>query len=168
MRITATVKTALMMVVWGALGGSTQAATCDVSPVTSINVPRYSAADLFSVSAQYGLNVSCAADALDAPGSSVNLLIGISNGSSPTNTVRTMIGPNGARLEYNLYSRPGATVPWGDAPSTSASVSVGPLTLVGVQVRPMIEPQINLMIRAGQWSIPAGLYTDSLTVTLTF
>ena len=168
MRVTATVKTALMMAVWGALGGSAQAATCNVSPVTSINVPRYSAADLFSVSAQYRLNVSCAADGLDAPGASVNLLIGISNGSSPSSSVRTMIGPNGARLEYNLYSSASATVPWGDAPSTSAAVSVGPLTLVGVPVRPMIEPQIWLVIRAGQWSIPAGLYTDSLVVTLTF
>lgn len=168
MRITAFVKAAITLAVWGGLPGVVGAASCDVSPLTSINVPRYSAADLFSVSAQYGLNVSCAADAVDASGSFVNLLIGISNGSSPTNTVRTMIGPNGARLEYNLYSRPGATVPWGDAPSTSASVSVGPLTSVGVQVRPMIEPQINLVIRAGQWSIPAGLYTDSLVVTLTF
>jgi spore coat protein U-like protein len=168
MRITAFVKAAIALAVWGGVSGVVGAVTCDVSPVTSINVPRYSAAELSSISAQYGLNVACTANTGDLLGTSVNLLIGISSGSSPTNAVRTMIGPNGARLEYNLYTSPSATIPWGDTANSSLAVTVGPINAARVPFRPPKEPQISLVIRAGQWSIPAGLYTDTLTVTLTF
>lgn len=91
--------------------------------------------------------------------SAATFTVGISPGGG--GETRRMLGPDGTRLDYYLFSEAGRSVPWGDGQAIGPPVSASSdgtgqqrLTIYGT-----IPPQSG---------IPAGAYDDSLQVTLTF
>ena len=82
----------------------------------------------------------------------------LSRGSSSTFAPRTMLGPGGGVLNYNLYLDPVHLLVWGDGTGgTSQFIAIG---LVG---------QVTFFgsIPASQDAL-AGAYSDALTVTIIF
>ncbi|MFL5337073.1 MAG: spore coat U domain-containing protein [Geminicoccaceae bacterium] len=85
--------------------------------------------------------------------------VGISPGGG--GGTRRMLGPDGVRLDYYLFSDAGRSVPWGDGQAIGPPVSASSdgtgqqrLTIYGAI--------------PAQFGIPAGAYDDSLQITLTF
>ena len=90
--------------------------------------------------------------------SAATFAVGIAPGGGGT---RRMLGPDGIRLDYYLFSDAGRSVPWGDGQAIGPPVSASSdgtgqqrLTIYGVI--------------PAQSGVPAGAYEDSLQVTLTF
>jgi len=90
--------------------------------------------------------------------------VSISSGAGTLNS-RKMI--NGARnLYYNVYSDSNHTTVWGDGTTGAPNVSGGILlNLLGT-----LNVNLNTYgrITAGQTTLVPGIYTDTLTVTLTY
>ena len=91
--------------------------------------------------------------------SAATFAVGIAPGGS--GGTRRMLGPDGTRLDYYLFSDAGRSVPWGDGQAIGPPVSASSdgtgqqrLTIYGAI--------------PAQSGIPAGSYEDSLQVTLTF
>jgi spore coat protein U-like protein len=85
--------------------------------------------------------------------------VGISPGGG--GGARRMLGPDGVRLDYYLFSDAGRSVPWGDGQAIGPPVSASSdgtgqqrLTIYGAI--------------PAQSGIPAGAYDDNLQVTLAF
>ncbi len=80
---------------------------------------------------------------------------------SASGTTRQMLGPNNARLDYFLYSKPDRTTLWADGSSAGETVSGSSdgSAAVDITVYGLIPQQSNLV---------AGNYNDSLSLLLTF
>jgi spore coat protein U-like protein len=71
-----------------------------------------------------------------------------------------MIGPSSAQLNYNLYSDAGFSANWGNTPGTD--------TVAGTGIGSAQALIVYGVIPAGQTSVAAGNYSDTLIVTLTY
>ncbi len=85
--------------------------------------------------------------------------IALSRGASSTYHPRTMLGPGGGTLSYNIYLDALHTVVWGDGSDLSTSKFVGIGLIGSVTFFGSIPPNQN----AG-----AGAYSDSLVATIFF
>lgn len=80
-------------------------------------------------------------------------------GSGATTTNRLMTGPGGATLGYALYSNAGRTTRWGNTVGTDTLGGTGTGLPQVVQVYGRIP---------GSQSPAAGVYADTVTVTVTY
>lgn len=87
--------------------------------------------------------------------------VGLNAGTAPAATVTTRQMSNGTnRLNYALYQEAGRTTNWGNTPGTNtpapttAPIAASSLTVYG-------------RVPAGQ-NVPAGNYTDTITVTVNY
>ena len=88
-----------------------------------------------------------------------NIEVALSSDSAPGQ--RTMTGPNAGRLKYELYTDAGRQVEWGDGSGNGKRV---PAIAVGEETRRLtVYGQVPR-----QDAVPAGAYTDSLTVVVSF
>lgn len=89
-----------------------------------------------------------------------NVLVGLASASAPPGQ-RSMAGTNGRRLTYELYTDASRTAAWGDGNGAGAAV---PANNVGEDTRRLtIYGEVPR-----QDPVPAGDYTDSLTVVISF
>lgn len=168
MRITAFVKAAITLAVWGGLCGAAIAeVTCGVVASQTFQL-SYSAASLFGTSTDQILSVECRTLLPNDPLVPVAVQIGLSSGmNSQSFATRAMSGPGPTLLEYNVYKPSAPSVPWGDlASGASVSTSVGPFSSINTPARTDIP--IRFTIRAGQWGVSQGIYSDTLQITLSF
>lgn len=87
----------------------------------------------------------------------VGLNFGTGAGGSITN--RFMTGPAGATVAYNLYRDTARTLPWGNTVGTNTLAATGNGGVQTVPVFGRVAPQTT----------PApGVYTDTVTITVTF
>jgi spore coat protein U-like protein len=88
--------------------------------------------------------------------------VGLDAGTAPGASVshRSMIGPSSSQLNYNLYSDAGFSVNWGNTPGTD--------TVAGTGIGSAQALIVYGVIPAGQTSVAAGNYSDTLIVTLTY
>jgi spore coat protein U-like protein len=93
----------------------------------------------------------------DQPGS---YFVGIGTGSGGQGG-RRMEGPNGSRLDYDLYLDPGHQVVWGDGVSTGQAAS-------GSNDGSKADTYTIHGLVPAQPGKPAGSYVDSLVVTVEF
>jgi spore coat protein U-like protein len=112
---------------------------------------------------QSTLRVSCTGSAADLDAVPAVAVL-ISRGSAPTFTPRQMTGPGGAKLSYNLFGPQGPPTPWGDG---TGAPSISPLLMpTGNGSERAADMRLNLVIPAGQWAVPPGVYSETLEVTI--
>lgn len=144
-------------VLLGAVAAGGADAACNVA-ATGISFGRY---DVFSpapLDATGSVTVSC--DDIPPP----NVDIAISPGGAGTFLQRRMRHASlPDTLGYNVFTSPSTSVVWGDGTGGSATVAAG-------RVPPRRPPKpvtIYGRIPAGQ-NVPAGSYSDTLVVTITW
>jgi spore coat protein U-like protein len=93
--------------------------------------------------------------------STASFQVGISPGRAGGSGTRRMSGPDGARLDYYLFSDAGHSTPWGDGQALGGPVggSAGDGSPARLTIYGVVPAQSN---------VPAGEYDDNLQVTLTF
>lgn len=137
----------LIVIAFAVIGQQARACTINL---TGVNFGSY---DLFSNAAQYSagnIGLNCA--------NSVEYTIALGWGSG-TFTQRVL--SSGAHsFKYNLFTAANRALVWGDATNGSATVS-GSGT--GVRVNHVVYGQIP-----PQQNVPAGSYSDTITVVITF
>lgn len=92
-------------------------------------------------------------------GTSYNIGMDAGTGAGATTASRLMTGTSGATLAYALYSNAGRSTNWGS--------TVGTDTLAGTGTGLPQTVNVYGRIAAGQYPAP-GIYTDTVTVTLTY
>lgn len=92
--------------------------------------------------------------------SSQSASISLSAGNSGSFTTRYMLGPGNAHLNYNLYTTSALATVWGDG--TGGTSTVG-----GTVSSTPVTFTIYGSIPPNQYGAVAGVYSDSLTVSVT-
>jgi spore coat protein U domain-containing protein, fimbrial subunit CupE1/2/3/6 len=139
------------------LGGEARAA-CNVS-ATSVSFGAY---DVFSptpLDSTGSVTVSCD----EVPPADVTIEIGPSAGSGGFNPRQMRHSSRPDRLGYNLFTDPSRSATWGDG-------TAGTQTVVLKNVhrqKPPVVTTIYGRIPPGQ-NVSVGVYTDTLTVTITW
>lgn len=82
----------------------------------------------------------------------------LNNGMNPTGTQRRMVNSKGEYIPYSLFRDPARTLAWGTGVQVNG-------TGLG-QTRPVNVPVYGRIPR--QSSLPAGVYNDQVTITLTY
>lgn len=136
------------------------AALCDITGVSGLNFGMYDSFgphEVSSLDTTGTFTVSC-------NGAADNLSVTFSQGQHPLSgsscalPLRSMRGPDGSRLAYNIYSDPSRTTVWGCTPSAGQSLPKGrysnTFTVYG-------------RIPAGQ-TTGYGTFSDNLIMTVTF
>ena len=136
---------------WLGLSALCNAASCTVS-ATAPNFGSYAPLSGASKSASGTVTVPC------TTGGSVTIKLSAGNG---TFAARTLLGPSGATLQYNLYTDAAHTMIWGDGTAGTVTVSgsvpnnsSGTATIYG-------------FIPASQ-DVKVGTYSATITVTVSF
>lgn len=123
------------------------AATCSASTV-GVHFVTYDPFDPSPLESVGNINVSC--------DSTASFTISLSPGSG-SYAARSMVN-GGHVMEYNLYSDPSRLIIWGDGSSNSSAVSAT-VTTGDFAVYGRVPARQNL---------PAGTYSDTLVVTITY
>jgi spore coat protein U-like protein len=114
---------------------------------------------------------SCTNNPPPGQGQTIFPVISLSPGQWGSYATRQMAN-GAARLNYNLYTLATRTVVWGDGSGSTAIVPAytgGNFNLSGNSTLAFNNPNLTIYgrIPAGQ-NLPTGLYTDTITLTLTF
>jgi spore coat protein U-like protein len=140
--------------------GATAASVCSTVSVsaTSIAFGNYSAGSMLPAESDGTINVTCSQSGnRELPSFSAALSAGVSGNFNP----RQMSG-GGANLSYNIYSDSSYSAIWGDGTSgtstQSYSQSSGQTALTFTAYGRIPVAQF----------VAAGVYTDSITVTITY
>lgn len=132
--------------------GAARAGTCRVSVTRAVNFGNYNPLSATPDTARGRISVACHGKG--------RLSIALSTGSSGSYTPRSMQDSAGDVLDYNLYTKASLTVIWGNGTEGTGTVS---RRFHNNTKRARIHGQIP----AGQ-NVPAGSYSDTITVTVTF
>ncbi|WP_404712934.1 spore coat U domain-containing protein [Sphingomonas sp. MMS24-J13] len=124
-------------------------ATCSVS-ATNMAFGAYTGVQLVSTSS---LSITCT----NTTGYAVGLDAGTATGATVTS--RKMTGPAAATLGYGLYRDGGHTSNWGQTAGTDTVAGTGSGTAQSLTVYGLVP--------AGQ-TPPAGSYSDTITVTVSY
>jgi spore coat protein U-like protein len=126
---------------------------CSINSTTTVTFTAY---DVFSASDDLstggGTAIVCT--------SSTTASISLSKGNSGTYAARTMSGPGGVTLSYNLYTTSARTTVWGDGSGGSAKVT-------GTVSTTPVSFTIFGKITKNQYTAVTGIYTDTITVSVT-
>ncbi|MBV9522699.1 MAG: spore coat protein U domain-containing protein [Alphaproteobacteria bacterium] len=87
--------------------------------------------------------------------------VALSAGNSGSFAARNLT-QGAAVLTYNLFTSAGGTTVWGDGTGGSSTVALGPSPNLTLTL------PVNGTIIPAKQPIPAGTYTDKITVTVTF
>jgi len=130
------------------------APSCSVSSTTTVTFSSY---DVFSASNDNstggGATILC--------NGNTTAVMSLTKGSSGTYTARTMSGPGGVLLNYNLYTTAALTTVWGDGTGGTSTVSMSAIKNVAKAVT------IYGLIPKNQYAAVAGAYTDTITFSVT-
>jgi spore coat protein U-like protein len=133
--------------------------SCSVS-ATAVNFGLY---DPLSGSATQSTGTVTVVCQVSLVGLFVNWTVALSTGSSG-NYVARQLQSGANSLSYNLYTNAARTSVWGDGTSGTSVVSANPFLIVGSNT---VNYTVYGSIPAAQ-DRPAGSYTDTLTVTMTY
>lgn len=86
--------------------------------------------------------------------------VGLDNGQHASGTARQMAGPDGARVQYELYRNPGRNLRWGATPGADTVDRKAGNTADHLTVYGRVPPQAT--------TAPAGSYSDTVTVSITY
>ncbi|MFP2957710.1 spore coat U domain-containing protein [Myxococcus sp. 1LA] len=130
-------------------------AVCQIRTTVGVSFGTYLTTDLLPRDSVGSIGYRC-------EGQITPITITFSTGGSGTYFPRSMAGPNSRRLQYNLYTDATRLLVWGNG--SGGTSFYGPLLPVfGVDVNVPIYGRIP----AGQ-AVPAGAYSDTLVMTVTF
>jgi spore coat protein U-like protein len=133
--------------------------SCSVS-ATSVNFGAYSPLSATATQATGTVTVSCEVLGIGLPAS---WTVALSTGSSGSYAVRQL--QSGANtLSYNLYTNSARTSVWGDGTNGTSVASGNQFLGVGSN---MVNYTVYGSVPVAQ-DLPAGNYTDTLTVTMTY
>jgi spore coat protein U-like protein len=133
--------------------------SCGVS-ATSVNFGTYNPLSATAAQATGTVTVGCQVLLV---GLLVSWTVALSTGSSGTYTVR-QLQSSAHTLSYNLYTNPARTSVWGDGTNGTSVTSGSQFLIVGSNT---INYTVYGSVPAFQ-DRPAGNYTDTLTVTMTY
>ena len=125
--------------------------TCSLS-IAPLIFGNYNPLDTQDTTTQTTLEIDCK--------EAVDLTIALSTGQSGSYTARSMVGPHGVQLHYNLYTHHSAQTIWGDG--------TGNTTTYSHTNNPHLRKAIFGILPAGQNQISAGHYEDTIVVTVTY
>jgi spore coat protein U-like protein len=148
----------------GAPAGGALAARCSAStsPVSFINYDVFSATDSTITG---GVTISCQREGGDPPVVQVSYAVGAGTGSGGSFAARTL--KNGSStLGYNVYTTSNYTTIWGNGTGSTAIFS-GSFVLAPGSGSGSRTHTAYGRIPARQ-DVPAGTYTDSLVVTVSW
>lgn len=129
------------------------AATCTLSVTAPENFGNYNPLKTTDTTTTGSVNVTCASY-------SGTYTIALNAGTSGTVADRKMAN-GGQRLDYQLYQDPGRTIIWGNGNSGSQKLS-GSCSVTCNATYPVYGDITALQ------EIPQGIYTSSVTATLTY
>lgn len=140
---------------------ATVQAVCQMS-ATAINFGTYIPGNGATLKANSSISIQCTS------GTATPTLALNAGASGGTMTNRLMLGPGGAKVQYNLYTSSSYSTVFGDGTggSSTESVTIGTGSFTTpVQVTVYGE---FLDSAANRLSAAAGTYTDTVTATLTY
>ncbi|WP_426752299.1 Csu type fimbrial protein [Myxococcus sp. Y35] len=130
-------------------------AVCQIRNSVGVSFGTYLTTDLMPRDSAGSITYRC-------EGQITPVTIDISTGGSGTYASRSMAGPGAQRLQYNLYLDATRQLIWGNG--ASGTGRYGPVIPVfGEEVTVPIYGRIP-----AQQAIPAGAYSDTLVMTVTF
>ncbi|QDE97758.1 spore coat protein [Myxococcus xanthus] len=130
-------------------------AVCQIRGTVGVSFGTYLTTDLLPRDSAGSITYRC-------EGQLTPITIDFSAGGSGNYQARSMAGPGAPRLQYNLYLDATRLIIWGNG--AGGTGRYGPvLPVFGVEVTVPIFGRIP----AGQ-AIPAGAYSDTLVMTVTF
>lgn len=133
---------------------ATVTSNCDVS-TTAVGFGSVNVISGANVDATGGLSVTCTS------GTAWSADAGVGAGTGATMAVRKMA--NGANLlNYVLYTDTARTTVWGNAADATT------LKISGTGTGSAQANTIYARVPSGQTSLPAGAYSDTVTVTVTY
>lgn len=140
------------------LGAHALLTTCTVA-VTSIAFPAYASPGSSNADSTGDVAVTCTALVLAGTSS---YTIALSTGSGSYTNRKLTSGAN--FLNYNMYTDTGRTIVWGDGTASTQTISDSYLILLTPTTR-----HYTVYGRVpGSQNKPAGTYTDTVTVTVTY
>jgi spore coat protein U-like protein len=105
------------------------------------------------------LNATTTLQVACSSGTTYNVGLDAGTGAGATTTTRDMTGPGGNELKYQIFSNSGHSVNWGN--------TVGTNTVSGTGANGIQNLTVYGQIPAGQSGL-SGIYTDTITATLTY
>lgn len=133
-------------------------ANCTVAG-TGISFPNYVSPGGGNSSSSGTIGVTCT-----GLGLLVSYTIKLSTGSSGSFANRSLVFASANHLTYNMYTNSSRVTIWGDGTSGTSTVTDSYLLSIGNNLR---NYTVYGLIPGGQ-NKPAGTYTDSITITITF
>ncbi len=127
-------------------------AECRVNSATDMN---FGTAGVIAanIDQQSAISVQC------TNGTPYNVGLNAGTGTGATVSNRLMTGPAGATVAYNLYRNTARTLEWGTTVGTNTLAGTGNGAVQTIPVFGRVAPQTT----------PApGVYTDTITITVTF
>jgi len=131
-------------------------ADCSVT-TTPVSFGNYDTAVPTPLDSTGSINISC--DKTQGPPPSVTVSISVSSNSGVFIPRQMKHFSRSDVLNYNLYTKQNRTTVWGDGSGGTSSVQVQGTNQRKVTIYATIPPQQN---------VHSGLYTDTLTVTITW
>lgn len=133
---------------------------CAVSPApTAVAFGNYNPISGPAISTTGNIAVTCSALVLFT----TSYVISLSAGNSGSFTTRFM-NLTGNHLNYNLYTQAAHTTVWGDGTAGTATVSDSYIAVALSETRNYTVYGLLPALQA----VPAGAYTDTITVTVTY
>ena len=126
---------------------------------TNLVFPGYNPFSLLPTDITGTITVSCTGTSGDVAGNVIQL----STGNSSVYTTRVMRSGS-LELNYNLFTSPTLSTPWGDGNAGSATVT-GAIFITNTSATNRYP--VYGRIFPGQ-NLPAGTYSDTITITLSF
>jgi spore coat protein U-like protein len=149
---TASIALALALLPW------TSAVACTVSSVGSVAFGNY---DVFALTSTAGAGSFSVGNCSKNAQNTRSYTAALSTGTSGSFASRSM--KSGASvLTYNLYTTLQHATVWGDGTGSTATISNNPASLSTITTH-----TIYGLIPAGQ-DVPAGNYSDTITITVSF
>jgi len=127
-------------------------AGCTITTVSGLTFGAYDVFTAFPTDTSGTIGVSCTLAA--------SIIVDLGAGGSGSFTARTLGGPGGSLLIYNLFLDAARLLVWGDG--STGSLRYGPV-LVGTTASLTVYGRIT-----ARQDVRAGGYTDSVTVTVNF
>ena len=132
-----------------------RAAQCSFDMVLAVRFGAYDPLEAAPLDSTGSLTIDCKGKGGDTP-----FVVLLGRGSSGSYATRTMRGPGGATLGYNLYLDATRLTIWGDG--TGGSTYYGPTAIPSVVTIPVYG-------RIPAYQAPAaGSYADTITITVEF
>ena len=160
----AAIRSMLLLACWTIAGAAAAQHSCDASIGTSVAFGIYDATSGSASVATTNASLTCTH--LGGGAQKIDWDMQLTNGGSGSCAARRMAGPGGDFLNYNIYVNNIAGGVWGNA--GCGAFPSGQIQVTSGQPVQTATRTLFGQLPTGQLNAGAGVYTDALTLTITF